>query len=589
MLDAQSISLGIYRSADPSAAFRSLAESLAAALPLQCALYVMGEPRAVRDSWPAGAEVSNDLLDTALHVPRPEVFPLGSEFPFDASQFPDADLLLLPLHRSSDAEAVGLFIAAAGSFGEDLQPWEEVAEALQDVEERHRRVVATEVRCAELKRRMEESESLHTLGLAANRTLNKDEVLNLVARFTRTLLGAHYVTVHTVVDGAIGVGASVGLRNPAALGADQSSLAQRVVAAEKPLTVGTAEARLRVSEFAFHEAEGMAVGLGIPLSLFGDTFGALIVGYRRDYAISPRDIRLALTLAGHAAVAISNARLHAAVEERSAQLARAYEELDALTRAKERFFASINHELRTPLNAILGYQGLLLDDAASMLPPENHAWLVKSQRAAETLLELVNDILDLAKLAEGKMSLEPRACAVGDIFEGALNTIQPLADQSGVSLSVIVARDLPEINTDPARVQQILVNLLSNAVKFADHGGVSLQARITSADPVTDGSAAAIEITVRDTGPGIGGDDLKRIFEEYEQVKGTKGGTGLGLPISRRLARALGGELLAESELGKGSTFTLRLPAGEAPSPDALSLEEHPYDDTLQQNTLKHH
>lgn len=571
-MDAPSLSLGIYKSLDVSAAFRGLAENLAATFPLRCALYAQAEDGSIRDRWPQGAEVSIDLLDTALHVLRPEVFPLGSEFPFDASRYPSADLLILPLHRSTEFPAAGVLIADAGAFGEDLQPWEDISEALQDFERRQRRIAEVESRCTDLKRRTEESESLHTLGLAANRTLNKDEVLNLVARFTRTLLGAHYVTVNTIEHGLIHTVASVGLRDARAA-AQESELARVVADAEKPLILGGPAANLVVANFPLHKAEGMKAGLGIPLSLFGDTFGALVVGYRREYDISPRDIRLALTLSGHAAVAISNARLHAAVAARSEELAAAYEELRILSQAKERFFASINHELRNPLNAILGYHALLLGEAAEELPAGARSWLEKANLAATTLRAIVDDILDLSKIAAGKMTLELQTCALRDVVAGVMNTIQPLADAKAVPLVVEVDDHLPPLTTDPDRLQQILVNLLSNAVKFTGEGTVRLSASATSAGGGSSDGREAIEIRVSDSGPGIAAEDLKRIFEEYEQVKGTRGGTGLGLPISRRLARALGGDLTAESEVGAGSTFILCLPLSDtvrAPEPEAF-------------------
>jgi signal transduction histidine kinase len=139
---------------------------------------------------------------------------------------------------------------------------------------------------------------------------------------------------------------------------------------------------------------------------------------------------------------------------------------------------------------------------------------------------------------------------------------------------VELAPDLPPLTTDSDRVQQILVNLTSNAVKFTGAGGVHLRVQAVAAEPESGGDGpAAVEFRVIDDGPGISLDDRKRIFEEYEQVKGTKGGTGLGLPISRRLARALGGELRVESEVGVGSVFVLRMPALQ-PAGRELELSE---------------
>lgn len=554
--------LKLHESDDPPKAFRAVAEALAESIPLRCALRVSVAERAVSDSWPKATEISPELIDTVVHVLRPEIFRLGSELPTDAVNFPGAEMLLLPLrHRQTDAVTTVL-IADNGSFGQDLQPWGQLASAFERFEERHRRIERAETECEDLRQRVEESEALHTLGLAANRTLDPDEVLSLVARFTRTLLGAHYVTVSTVGgNGQTVTVASVGLRS--AHLTEDYLFARRVVEAEKPLTVGTDDANFAPEEFPFHVAEGMRSGLGIPLSLFGDTFGALIIGYRQEYPLAPRDTRLALTLAGHAAVAISNARLHAAVEERSHELEKAYDELRRVSLAKERFFASVNHELRTPLSAIMGYQNLLSDGTAGELPAKAQEYLSKANRGAQNLLLLVNDLLDLSKIAAGKMEVDLQAWPVSVLLDEAFTTIQPLADAKGIPLVISSDDGLPQIRADLKRACQVLVNLLSNAIKFTDAGEVAITAT-HAAHGADGGSGESIEIRVADTGPGIAPENLELVFEEFEQVKGTHGGTGLGLPISRRLARMMGGELSLESEPGVGSTFVLSIPVASS-------------------------
>ena len=550
--------LRIHQCADPRAAFQALAEGLGSTLPLRSALYLRADAPDVDPAWPEPVALTDELRAAALQLLHPEVLPLGGQFAADAALFPRADALCLPLHRDAGSPAACLLIADAGAFGEDPEPWRQVRDALETFEAAHRRTAAAEARCEELQRRVEESEALHTLGLAANRTLETAEVLGLVARFTRTLLGAHYVMVNTGVRRPVFTVASVGLRNPETTTGDYE-LALAVIEAQKPLTVGEDGANLRVSDFPLHAAEGLRSGLGIPLSLFGESFGALIVGYRAPREITPRDIRLALSLAGHAAVAISNARLHETVEERSRELETAYAELNRVSTSKERFFASINHELRNPLGAVLGYLQLALEGTGGELPEAARRYLEKAARAAGSLRTLVNDILDLSKLAAGKMEVELQPCRVERIVEDALVTVQPLADDKGIPLRVSFPEELPTALTDPGRAQQILVNLLSNALKFTSSGEVSVSA--TPGVPGSDEPAEAwLELRVSDTGPGIEAADLARVFEEYEQVKGTRGGTGLGLPISRRLARLLHGDLWAQSEPGHGSTFTLRLP-----------------------------
>ncbi len=544
-----SVLLDVYEQGDPEGALQALSARLRDQLPLRCVFWVDTVERAVRTSWPAPVDPSRELLEAVAHTLRPEVYPLGSEFPAEASRYPNAHMLVLPL---GEEHGTVVLVAERGSFGEELEPWQPLTSALRQVAERQHRLRVAQDECEQLRRRVEEAEALHTLGLAANRTLDPDEVLNLVARFTRTLLGAHYVTVNTMEDGWAHAVASVGLRATDAAEEDYL-LARRIVEAGKPLTVGEEGADFRVDDFPFHAREEMRVGLGIPLSLFGTTFGALIVGYRRPYTLATRDTRLGLTLAGHAAVAISNARLHHQVEFRSRELAAAYDELRQLTRAKERFFNHISHDLRTPIGAVKGYNELLLDGVAGELPPQATHYLENSQRAAESLLDLIGDVMDFAKLEAGRIELEPRSCDLAGILEDALAAIRPQAEEKGLALEVKVPDDLPPLHTDPDRVRQILVNLLSNAVKFTPEGSVVIVA--------AESDDAARELRVSDSGPGIPPNDLERIFEEFEQVKGTKGGTGLGLPIARKLARLLGGDLRAESEAGVGSTFVLRLPA----------------------------
>jgi signal transduction histidine kinase len=307
----------------------------------------------------------------------------------------------------------------------------------------------------------------------------------------------------------------------------------------------------------------MRVGLGVPLALFGETFGALVIGYRRPYALAPRDTRLALTLAGHAAVAISNARLHGALAQRTAELERANEELRWTTEAKDRFFASMSHELRTPLNSVLGYHSLLLEGVVGALSPEARAFLERAQRSTRTLLHLVNDVLDLSKLQAGKLELVVVPARIRAIVEEALATIEPLAAARQIAVEVEPWPPLPLVHTDADRVRQILINLLSNAVKFTDAGRVTVSAAHGDGAAAGDGTAQGwVELRVADTGPGIAPENQERIFHEFEQIVGAtaRGGTGLGLPISRKLARLLGGDLTVQSELGRGSTFILRLP-----------------------------
>jgi GAF domain-containing protein len=334
--------LRIYECGEPDEALRELARALAG-------------PEARRRAWWLGAKGELKGAAPAAYPPPPEVLQGVARGAASVVLADGREVRILGLR-----EGGALALAAVAWEGDG---WREVADAFGRVSARADELSRAEEERDELRQRAEESEALHVLGLAANRTLDPDEVLALVARFARALLGAHYVTVNTAaLDGTLRTTASVGLR--AHDGESDDPFALRVAEAGKPVVLEGEEADAE----PFHAAEGMQAGVGVPLSLFGETFGALVIGYRRAYQPAPRDVRLALTLAGHAAVAIGNARLHRALAERGGELERANEELRWSTEAKERFFASMSHELRTPLNAILGYQDLLLDGVVGPIP-----------------------------------------------------------------------------------------------------------------------------------------------------------------------------------------------------------------------------
>jgi PAS domain S-box-containing protein len=234
------------------------------------------------------------------------------------------------------------------------------------------------------------------------------------------------------------------------------------------------------------------------------------------------------------------------------QLAERSRELEHAMGTRNRFYASMSHELRTPINAILGYSSLLLDGIFGELAPEQRDSIDRTFAAANHLQELVNDILDLSKVEAGKMELKLEPVAFPDVVEDLFATVTPLAEGHGVELILEGAPDT--IQSDPRRVRQILLNLLSNAIKFGDGRPV----RVANwREP--DG---ALVVEVRDEGPGIAEADQERIFEEFVQLESaSKPGTGLGLPISRRLAELLGGSLTVTSSVGVGSAFRLTLPA----------------------------
>jgi PAS domain S-box-containing protein len=236
------------------------------------------------------------------------------------------------------------------------------------------------------------------------------------------------------------------------------------------------------------------------------------------------------------------------------QLQARQRELENAMASRSRFYASMSHELRTPINAILGYSALLLDDIYGPLNDEQARGIERANHAARHLLELVNDILDLSKIEAGKVDLEIHEASFPDVVQDLFVTVRPLADEHRSELNLHSEGDVT-ITTDPRRVRQILLNLLSNAIKFGQGKPITVRSR-----PWED---EGVEVEVSDLGRGIEPENLERIFDEFVQLShpDQQHGTGLGLPISRRLALLLGGSLTVESTPEKGSTFCLRLPA----------------------------
>jgi signal transduction histidine kinase len=232
-----------------------------------------------------------------------------------------------------------------------------------------------------------------------------------------------------------------------------------------------------------------------------------------------------------------------------------------MNKVKNEFLATMSHELRTPLNSILGFSDVL--SSAENLNDRQKKYLSNIQVSGRSLLSLINDILDLAKIEAGKMERHIVEFSVADLVERATATMLPLAERKNIALQTNVEPELPMMRQDVGKLQQILNNLLSNAVKFTPEGG-----RIeVSAIPAPN---ECLDLVVADTGVGITLEDQGMIFEKFRQGRTTPGqqdaltreyeGTGLGLSIVKELARLLGGEVFLQSEFGKGSTFTVRIP-----------------------------
>jgi len=224
-------------------------------------------------------------------------------------------------------------------------------------------------------------------------------------------------------------------------------------------------------------------------------------------------------------------------------------------RYKSEFLASMSHELRTPMNAIRGYAELLARPHSDRALQTT--WIQNLRRSTEYLLGLIHDVLDLSKIEAGHMRLELEPASLSEILGSVEDLLAASAREKCLALSFVLEGEVPEwFETDPVRLKQILVNLTGNAIKFTDQGSVTIGVQKKS----TEGQGFALEVAVRDTGVGIPQAAIEKLFRPFTQVHQRSGGTGLGLQISRSLARLLGGEITVASEVGKGSTFTLSLP-----------------------------
>jgi len=300
---------------------------------------------------------------------------------------------------------------------------------------------------------------------------------------------------------------------------------------------------------------GFRALLIVPLLGPDGIVGALVVRRKTPGEFPKATIDLLETFADQSVLAIQNARLFREIEDKSRQLQVASEN-------KSQFVSSMSHELRTPLNAIIGLTEMMVKNAARFGTEKAQEPLQRVNRAGTHLLGLINQVLDLSKIEAGKLELNPQTVQLAPLINEVIGTAGQLAEQNKNRLVVDAQDNLGALTVDPMRLRQILLNLLSNACKFTKEGEVALRVR-----KVADGRDW-VELAVADTGIGLTAEQQAKLFQEFTQADSLTarryGGTGLGLALSRKLARMMGGDVTVTSEPGRGSVFTVRLPTGPA-------------------------
>jgi len=348
-----------------------------------------------------------------------------------------------------------------------------------------------------------------------------------------------------------------------------------VIEHHEPLLLGTFEEESKHGIASVDDGVETQSWLGVPMVARDRVIGVISLQSYRRYAFNRDDVLLLTTVANQAAVGLDNAQLYEELEdltyaleervqERTTELHETNVQLTAADRTKNEFLAKMSHELRTPLNSIIGFSSVLIRSSKNELPPRLYKFLENIYTAGHHLLSLINDILDLSKIEAGKVELRLDTFDLRETIAAVERVMKGFAAEARIRIVTEVDPDVPAVRLDEGRLKQILFNLLSNAVKFSPEGE-SVQLNVHRVrDHLSPLNVPSIRIDVIDQGVGIAPDELTRIFDEFYQAdqgrKSRKGGTGLGLSLTRNFVELHYGTIEVQSKPGEGSTFTLYLP-----------------------------
>ncbi len=431
------------------------------------------------------------------------------------------------------------------------------------VEERTRELSET---TEDLARSVEELTTLREVGQAVSSTLDLATVLETIVTRAVALSGADAGAIYRYrsSDRQFRLGTSHGFGEALAaairaapIREEETTALGRAVQERVPVQLPDLAAAPHLPLRDLIVAAGFRSVLIVPLVGADRVVGVFAIQKKTLGEFSDAVVKLMQTFASQSVLAIQNARLFREVDEQGRALAIA-------SQHKSQFLANMSHELRTPLNAILGYAEMMADGLYGDVGEKAQGVLERVQSNGRHLLGLINDVLDLSKIEAGQLVLTMEAYSAADMVATVMATTESLARAKNLELKSTVAPGLPTGTGDARRLTQVLLNLVGNAVKFTDQGGVEIRAVQ---------AAGRFEFSVVDSGPGIAPADQARIFDEFQQVDNTitrkKGGTGLGLSISRHIVELHGGRITVQSEVDKGSTFTISIPVNAQPVRDA--------------------
>jgi len=421
--------------------------------------------------------------------------------------------------------------------------------------------------------------SLTAIGKTISLRFNTDELLHAIYKECKAVIDCSLFSIALLDESTETLSFELDVRNDVILPKERIRIGEGlnswVVKHHQPLLLGSTAEEKRFGVTSVADTKATESWLGVPMIARDRVIGVISIESYRKNAFTADDLILLTAIANQAAVAIENAHLYRDLEgltyaleqrvmERTNELRETNLRLMAADRSKNQFLANMSHELRTPLNSIIGFSSVLIESTRGILQPRMHRFLENIHAAGNHLLELINDILDLSKIEAGKMELRADLFDLRETIAAVERVMKGFASEQRVKIIPTIDADVPQVRLDEGRLKQILFNLLSNAVKFSPHGGVvavGCRLMLRSDSPI---HVDTVRIDVKDQGIGIPQDELDRIFVEFYQTedgrRARKGGTGLGLSLTRNFVELHHGRIEVQSKPGAGSTFTLYLP-----------------------------